>query len=43
MLADKAQASLERRQQLEQERDSLLREHAGMAARLALLEERKDD
>ena len=40
MLADKTQASLERTQQLEQERDGLVREHAGMAARLALLEER---
>ena len=40
MLADKTQASLGRTQQLEQERDGLVREHAGMAARLALLEER---
>lgn len=41
MLADKTEAGLQRTRQLEQERDTLLREHAGMAARLALQEERQ--
>lgn len=41
MLADKTEAGLQRTRQLEQERDTLLREHAGMAARLALREERQ--
>ena len=41
MLADKTEPGLQRTRQLEQERDTLLREHAGMAARLALQEERQ--
>ena len=41
MLADKTEAGLQRTRQLKQERDTLLREHAGMAARLALQEERQ--